>query len=211
MRMGATRKCNQHVNLTNIDCRRDVRLALIQAYGEWVQEYLDNGWDGYLFTFMFHQLPGSLNTKGQQMEKEILRWYGRLATRTVRKPRSPTWAPLLPKGIFVRDLPVPKRSKQDLRNVVVNDGLHVHGIVVANRLGRIHQPLNVHFQEEINKYLTGSLRHIDVQRITGTAGYTTEYAMKGLKRRTFSPDQILVLPRTVTELPDRNHSVPRSR
>jgi len=210
MRMGATRKCTQLVNLTNVDCRRDVRLALIQAYGEWVQEYLDKGWDGYLFTFMFNQLPGSLNTKGQQMEREILRWYGRLATRAVRKPRSATWAPLLPKGIFVRDLPVPKRSKQDLRDVVVNDGLHVHGIVVANRLGRIHEPLDAHFQEKLNKYLTGNLRHIDVQQITGTAGYTTEYAMKGLKRRTFSPDQILVLPRTVTELPDRNHWVPRS-
>jgi hypothetical protein len=35
------------------------RLALIDAYGDWLQQWLDQGWDGYLFTFMFNQLPGS--------------------------------------------------------------------------------------------------------------------------------------------------------
>jgi hypothetical protein len=184
-----------------------IKLALIQAYGEWVQQQIDDGWDAYFCSFMFSQLPGSLRSKSQQMERELLRWYGRLATRAVRKPRSPQWAPLLPKGIFVPDLPVYKKSKQDLRDVVINDGLHVHGIGVANRLGRISEPLDVHFAEKSNEYLTGNLRHIDIEPITRTAGYVTEYAMKGLKRPCFSPDQVLVLPRTVRELPDRN---PRS-
>jgi hypothetical protein len=100
------------------------------------------------------------------MEREILRWYGRLATRTVRNPRSPKWAPLLPKGIFVPDLPVAKKSKQDLRDVVINDGLHMHGIVVANRLGRISEPLDIHFERNLEKYLTGTLRNIDIKPIT---------------------------------------------
>jgi hypothetical protein len=137
------------------------------------------------------------------MEQEILRWYGRLATRAVRKPRSPQWTPLLPKGIFVPDLPVFKRSKQNLRDVVINDGLHVHGIVVANRLGRIAEPLDVHFNRNLEKYLTGNLRHIDVEQITHMAKYVTGYGMKGLKRPTFSPDNILILPKTLGELPDQ--------
>ena len=91
--------------------------------------------------------------------------------------------------------------------MVINDGLHVHGIVVANRLGRISEPLDVHFGKNLEKYLTGNLRHIDVEPITRTAGYVTEYAMKGLKRPIFSMDHVLVLPRTLRELPDRN---PRS-
>jgi hypothetical protein len=156
---------------------------------------------------MFSQLQGSLGSKSQRMESELLRWYGRFATRTVRKPRSPEWAPLLPKGIFVPDLPVFKRSKQDLRDVVINDGLHMHGIVVANRFGRISEPLDEHFSKNLEKYLTGNLRYIDIERITRTAGYVTEYAMKGLKRPTFTMDNVLVLPRTIGELPDRN---PRS-
>jgi hypothetical protein len=180
-----------------------IKLALIQAYGQWVLEQIDGGWDAYFFSFMFSQLPGSLGSKNQRMEQEILRWYGRLATRAVRKPRSPQWAPLLPKGIFVPDLPVFKKSKQNLRDVVINDGLHVHGIVVANRLGRIAEPLNVHFNRNLEKYLTGNLRHIDVEQITHMAKYVTGYGMKGLKRPTFSPDNILILPKTLGELPDQ--------
>jgi hypothetical protein len=221
MRMKPTRKCNRFVNLTNFDCRHDVRLthnvgltqgfqptryiklALIQAYGAWVQQQMDEGWDGYLFTFVFNQLPGSIRVKNQLMEREIVRWYGRLATRTVRKPRSPKWAPLLPKGVFVPDLPVYRKSKQDLRDVFINDGLHMHGIGVANRLGRIPESLDVHFAERLDEYLTSNLRHIDVERITHMAKYVTSYAMKGLKRPMFSPDQILVLPKTLSELPDQ--------
>jgi hypothetical protein len=186
---------------------RDFKLILIRHYGAWVKEHLDEGWDGYFFCFLFQHLPGSLKTKTQLMEREVLRWYGRLATRIVRKPRSPSWAPLLPKGIFVPDLPVFKKSKQDLRDVVINDGLHMHGIVVANRLGRISEPLDVHFERNLEKYLTGNLRNIDIKPITRTAGYVTEYGMKALKRPIFSMDQVLVLPRTLGELPDRN---PRS-
>jgi hypothetical protein len=228
MRMeNRTRKCSKHVNLTNFDCRQDVRLtqevgltqdvrstrdisqiptlklALIHHYGNWVQQQIDQGWDGYLFTFLFNQLPGSIRAKSQQMEREVVRWYGRLATRTVRKPRSPQWAPLLPKGIFVPDLPVCKRSKQDLQDVVINDGLHMHGILVANRWGRISEPLDVHLERNLEKYLTGNLRHIDVQQITRTPGYVAEYGMKGLKRPSFSTDNILILPKTLGELPDR--------
>ena len=58
-------------------------------------------------------------------------------------------------------------------------------------------------ERNLEKYLTGNLRHIDIKPITRTAEYVTEYGMKGLKRPMFSPDQILVLPRTLRELPDQ--------
>jgi hypothetical protein len=180
------------------------RLALIQAYGDWFKQWLDQGWDGYLFTFMFNQLPGSRRAMVQQMHQQIERWYGRLATRTVRKPRSPVWAPFLPKGIFVPDLPVPKRCKQGILDVSINDGLHMHGIVVANRRARIPDMLDDYFEDNLKKYLTSKLRHIDVRRITHSAEYVTEYALKSLKRSTSSEDDVLVLPRALSELEDRN-------
>src|SRR6266496_6409530 len=176
------------------------RLALIQAHADWAQQWLDRGWDGYLFSFMFNQLPGSRHAMVQQMHQELLRWYGRLATRTIRKTRSLVWIPFLPKGIFVPDLPVPKRSKQDIRDVSTNDGLHMDGVVVANRWARIPETLDVHFEQNLKKYLTRKLQHIDVRRITHSAEYVTEYALKSLKRRTSSEDDILVLPRTLSEL-----------
>jgi hypothetical protein len=179
------------------------RLALIQAHGTWLQQWLNEGWDGYLFTFMFNQLPGSRRAIVHQMHQQIERWYGMLATRTVRKPRSEVWAKLLPKGIFIPDLPVPKRSKLGIRDVSINDGLHVHGIMVATRTRKLPEALDAHFEENLGTYLTKKLRHIDVRRITHSAEYVTEYALKGLKRGTFSEDDILVLPRTLSELPDR--------
>jgi hypothetical protein len=81
----------------------------------------------------------------------------------------------------------------------------MHGILVANRWGRISEPLDVHFAEKLEEYLTGNLRHIDVQQITRTPGYVAEYGMKGLKRPSFSTDNILILPKTLGELPDRKH------
>jgi hypothetical protein len=212
MRMGPTRKCVSCVDVEKLgvfghsNFRYHHRLALIQAHGDWLQQWLDQGWDGYLFTFMFNQLPGSRRAIVQQMHQQLERWYGRLATRTVRKPRSPVCVPFLPKGIFVPDLPVPKRSKQDLRDVSTNDGLHMDGIVVANRWTRIPETLDVHFEENLGVYLTKKLRHIDVRRITHRAEYVTEYALKSLKRWTSSEDDVLVLPRALSELPGRNLS-----
>jgi len=194
--------CNSSFRPSNFQYQH--RLALIQAHGDWLQQWLDEGWDGYLLTFMFNQLPGSRRAMVHQMHQQLERWYGRLATRTVRKTRSPVWAPYLPKGIFVPDLPVPKRSKQDIRDVSTNDGLHIHGIVVANRTRKLPETLDVHFEDKLGTYLTKKLRHIDVRRITHRAEYVTEYALKSLKRRTFSEDDILVLPRTLSELPGRH-------
>jgi hypothetical protein len=180
------------------------RLALIDAYGDWLQYWLDQGWDGYLFSFMFNQLPGSRRAMVHQMHQQIERWFGRLATRTVRKPRSPVWVPFLPKGIFVPDLPVPKRCKVGIGDVSINDGLHVHGIVVANRWARLPETLDVYFQENLKKFLVGKLRHIDVELIRDRPRYTVGYALKGLKRPTFSEDDVLVLPRAVSELSGPN-------
>ena len=65
-------------------------------------------------------------------------------TRTVEIPDLQVGS-VASEGGFVPDLPVYKKSKQDLRDVFINDGLHMHGIGVANRLGRISESLDVHF------------------------------------------------------------------
>ena len=79
------------------------------------------------------------------------------------------------------------------------------GIVVANRWARIQEKLDVYFEENLGTYVTSKLHHIDVQHITHRARYVAEYALKSLKRPTFSEDDILVLPRALSELlSDRN-------
>jgi hypothetical protein len=139
------------------------------------------------------------------MFQEVTRVYGRLATRTVRKPRSPRWASILPRGVFVVDRPILKKPdrKIPLRHVSPNDGLHVHGLVAAKRLGRIREPLDQHFRDHMDEYLIGKIDEIDVVPITNNPSYTTRYGAKGLKRRTFSCDDVLILPKTLDELADK--------
>ena len=124
----------------------------------------------------------------------------------VQKPRSPVWVPLLPKGIFVPNLPVFKKSKVPVQDVSTNNGLHMHGVLVAHRWGRLTNPLDLHFQQKRATYVTKKIRSIDVVSIEKRPKYTTEYAGKGLKRPCFNTDHVLVLPRTLSELPDpKNH------
>ena len=114
--------------------------SLIEGHAQWIKRYLDDGWDGYLFTVMFNYLPGKRETKLMQINQEVTRLYGRLATRMARKTWSANRARLLPIGIFIPDLPVPKTRKglkSTIADVSINDGLHMHGIVLGNRLGRI--------------------------------------------------------------------------
>jgi hypothetical protein len=192
------------INATLHDNNGSSEIKLIEAYGRWIQEFIDQGWDAYMFTFKFDQLPGSSQAKRMQMERDLLKWYGRLATRTVRQPASPKYSPFLPRVILVPDLPVPKRCKQNLTDVVINDGIHYHGLVMATRSApRLKEPLDVHINQNLETYLVGSLIDIDVRPISSRVGYVTEYCMKTLKRRRFSDDAILILPRSTTELVSR--------
>jgi hypothetical protein len=170
--------------------------SLINGHAQWIQRYLDQGWDGYLFTLTFNELPGKRETKLIQMHQEVTRLYGRLATRMIRKPRSPKWTKLLPIGIFISDMPVPKSrkgQKSTIADVSINDGLQMDGIVLGNRWGRIRVPLDQYFAENAGKYVGGKIRNIDVQRITHESGYVVDYALKSLLKRTASNDDILVL------------------
>jgi hypothetical protein len=112
--------------------------------------------------------------------------------------------------VFVADRPVPKgcNRKLDKRQVLPNDGLHVHGLVAANRLGRIHDTLDNHFRAHRDEYLIDHIEEIDVQPITHKPAYVGEYGAKGLKRRSFSSDDVLVLPKGLDELPSKTPRCP---
>ena len=177
---------------------------LLQAYGTWVHDYMAYPWHGYFLTFMFSQIPGSDASRMLEMKKHLGWFYGRLAKASVPKASSPHWSPFLPKVILAPDLPVPKRSKVRLRDVTINNGIHWHGLALIYLFGpRLQEKLDVHIEQNRARYLVGAIRSIDVQRITCEPAYVTGYGIKGLKRRSFSNDDILIFPRLVNELPAR--------
>jgi hypothetical protein len=185
-------------------CNNTEIKKLLQSYGQLVHDHMDCGWHGYFLSFMFSQIPGSDASRMEEMKKHLGWFYGRLAKASVPKASSSEWSQFLPKIIFAPDLPVPKRSKVGLRDVTINNGLHWHGLALINPLApKFSEPLDVHVEQNFGKYLCGSIREIGIKPITHTPEYVTWYGMKGLKRRSFSNDDVLIFPRTVSELPTK--------
>ena len=94
------------------------------------------------------------------------------------------------------DLPVPKyrdEVKNTIEDVSINDGLHMGGIIIGNRWGRIRYGLQWHFKREKNLYETGEIRSIGIKPITHDLEKAVDYTFKSLKRRTSSLDDVLVL------------------
>lgn len=178
--------------------------VIIQQYGCWVKKHIEDGWDGYCLSFSFKPVAGSVPNKAATMEKDVTNWYGRLLTRMFHNPNSPRWAGLLPWGLFAHDLPVMKSRRKatfSIRQLRVNDGLHMHGILLARRVGRIKTSLEFHFEEKGYQYQVGSIANFDIQRISTSPEHTqdhiehaTDYALKGLKRSSLRLE-LLVLPR----------------
>jgi hypothetical protein len=67
-----------------------------------------------------------------------------------------------------------------------SNGLHMHGIILANRWGCLKDPLDVHFRDKRATYVVGKIRSVDVVKIKDRPQYTTDYAGKGLKRPCFN-------------------------
>jgi hypothetical protein len=134
------------------------------------------------------------------MEVEIERVYATLLPRIVRGHWSPRHTWKRPIWICCPDFPVAKHARKDKREVVVNDGLHYHGVSLMPPVARLREPLDDHVQEEQARYVRHPLFRIDAERITHDPAYVTEYVLKSLKRGWITPDQIFILPRSLSEL-----------
>jgi hypothetical protein len=182
-----------------------LRCELLDAYGAWVKDTLDQGYTGYLTTFMFNYIPGNSKSIIGSMTKDIEQFYRTLVTRVVRKPRT-AQIHQLPKLIALPDRPVPKHFKQALEDVAVNDGLHGHGITMIPPRSRLDCDLDEHIQLRSSDYIDSRytrIRHIDARKIETRPGYTTEYAFKWLKRDAAAYDHLLILPVAKSDLPPK--------
>ncbi|MEX0827459.1 MAG: hypothetical protein WD005_00740 [Haliea sp.] len=151
---------------------------------------------------MFAPLRGSQDAVLSQMERELERVYATMLTRIVRKPSSPANVGKLPIWLACPDLPVPKREKQDLRTVAINDGLHMHAICLIPPQSRLTDGLQRHVEEKQGLYVRDQrvIRRIGAIPITSRPKYVTKYAFKSLQRGRFGTDNIIILPRAMGEL-----------
>ena len=179
------------------------RLNLLNGYQQWVESYMHEGWKPYEISFMYHQLPGSTKSILEQMKQELHRVNSRLVTRFHRDPRSKIGFECIPRMMLFPDLPVYKHEKKSIQDVSINDGLHYGGIALTSPISRCQTSLDDHFTEDQEKYLSKKLERSFVKPITHSHNYVTDYVMKAIKNGRMSEEDIVILPRTISELPDK--------
>lgn len=196
MRNNALRSCKNYVNL---DSNSQIEINdLIEAYSDLLVGLEKPHWQLYLVTLGFNQMGGNRERRKETMRTETVNMFNKLLTRFFRRPRSKVVKGWLPVGVFMFDMPVRKtnkRRKNVTSQVLVNDGLHVHGIIAAHPFGRIQMSLEKYFVQHQNVFRTPNLSEVDVRQIHESPRKAAGYAVKGLKRFDMSADNILILPR----------------
>jgi hypothetical protein len=190
--------------IQNMVGTKQSRDELVYAYGNWLSEEMKRGWHGYLITFMYTQLRGSSSVILAQMFGEVERVYANLRTRIIRNSRSNADPNKMPRMIACPDFPVFKNNKQSLADVVINEGLHVHSLLLEPPWTRLTVPVDRHIADHWGLYLGrfGRLARIHVEPITHDPAYVTDYALKALKIGRVSGDELLILPRSSGEMGD---------
>ncbi len=192
------------------------RLSIINGYAEWMDDLLRKGregedsiWYGNLVTLMFDHISGDFERQKAVMFDETERVYSTLVRHLVRNTRSKAGRAKLPIAVFTLDLPAkksPERSSQAiLHDVKINNGLHVHGVMLIRIDTRLRRTLNMHVAEDSKYYPEyirddRPLRRIHVEPIRSFAGEVTDYALKSLKWKLPDLDNICVFPKAPSEL-----------
>jgi hypothetical protein len=173
----------------------------VKAFKEMIERRMvRDGWNGYLLSFMFHPVPGATTTKLQIMGEAVYRFYATFLTRVVRNPNSVFQLTQRPLLIAVPDYPVPKHRKQKLSDVTVNDGLHMHGLLVVPWDCRLKEDVVTHLQKHDALYRKAPLRRIDIQPIEEKLGFVVDYVFKSVKKRRVCWDDVILLPKSSSEL-----------
>ena len=182
-----------------------LRQLLVEHWGIFVGERIEQGWKGYLVTFTFNKLAGGERAILEQMRNEIERFYASLVKRVVRKPTSPNWQHKLPILIGCPDFAGSRHGRRTLQDLTINGGLHFHVIILIPAQSRLREGLIKHIQLNYDTYRGERKRisTIDLQRITDAPGSVVGYSQKAFKSGRFLHDHLLVLPKALSELPEK--------
>src|SRR5262245_18376971 len=131
---------------------RDRLDDVLAGYVELALQRVEAGWRLYLVTMMFDRISGRSDYVLAQMRDDAEHFYRRFVTRVDRRPGRGGAATELPVLIVVPDAPVGKSGKS-LRDVRVNDGLHLHGVLLVRPVSRLRVPVHEHVQAMQSLYV----------------------------------------------------------
>ena len=173
----------------------------IQGFTDLIEQRMNEGWSGYLCSFMFMPINPHQKQAIGLMKDAISTFYSTLLTRIIRDPHSRSSVGSLPVLISFADLPRPG-ANAPLADSTINGGLHFHGILLIPAKNRLRVPLMDHVGQHLKIYLpvNGILSRIHMKPMEDTLDQVVDYAFKSIKKRKITyNDGILVLPRASSE------------
>jgi hypothetical protein len=178
---------------------------LVYAYGDWIIRELFNGHNPYYINTMFDPLDCRTSTVITQMTDAIYAakgsLYAKLCSRFDRHPGRKGRNRFLPHAFLFFDLPVFKYGKrQSLRDVKINGGVHLNGIMTIPAKSRMKDEFSHHIWKNRALYTQNGIRRIHVEPITHDPYRVVDYAMKTIKNGRIDWDTTIILPRTYSEL-----------
>lgn len=180
---------------------------LMNGYIDWIDQKIMEGFEPYMLTIMFNQLPGKERAHIEQMRALITAFYQKLVPRLYRRPNTIPLE-LFPLLLAWPDWPVPKKRKfkwDHLVNIAINDGLHFHAVYLHPPFTRLKVCFETHYAEKQLTYVKpdGPMSRIHVKPITYTPHRAIRYIMKQVERERIDSVDLLVLPKTHDELAGR--------
>jgi hypothetical protein len=174
----------------------------IKGCTEWMQEWVLKGWKFYYINFMFEPLHVPTAELVPKMRRGIYKFYGRFCTEFAHNGRAKSEQERMPRFWLFPDLPVRKNKGTSLREVTINGGLHFNGPMLIPPVSRFKECPIKHIAKNQTKYTRYGIERIDVKAGWDIPGLA-DYAAKTIKNRRADEGDILILPRSVTELPDK--------
>jgi hypothetical protein len=108
-------------------------------------------------------------------------------------------------GYFL-DLPVHKNKRNSLREITINGGLHYNGPMLIPPVSRFEECPIKHLRENQTKYARHGIERIHIV-LGGDILGLADYAAKTIKNCRANDEDIIVLPRSVTELPAKKKPI----
>jgi hypothetical protein len=178
------------------------KVAYIISYDAMIVDRVTRGWQPYFLNFMFRIMPRKLPVKKRIMTDEVQRAYSILTTNVVRKPKSPSWNAWLPFFLGCPDLPVAKNKKVSPWEPVINDGWHFNGCLILPPPDRcrIRGQLQLHFNELKKAYCPRDRKLHRIYAEPLATPMVADYTLKQYKRGNVAFDDILILPRSRSEI-----------
>lgn len=196
----ATTEGNYSISNTIGDTSMSNEREMLNGYIDMVEERIEKGFEGSLLTFMFKNLNGSEAARKVQMEREVQRIYSLLLTRFFKRPRT-THIADLPFFLGCVDWPVHKKVKKAIEGITNNDGMHFGGLYLAPPKTRTAMNLEDVVDRALVQIMRpGKLTNIHVKPIKDTPRKAAGYVLKSVERLRIGSDDILVLPRTHSEM-----------